>query len=161
VLITFAGMIIAFQMTTNPTPAQRAQFEAGERPSAIGAHSVGVEDGGPGLPFVGWSTEGGDLRVPHFVGLHAMQVLPLLGYFLSRRRMLLPRQRLTLLFTGALAYVGLLALLTWQAMRGQSIIAPDALTLTAFAGVAAFVLLGALLALVGLRGRAPMPVPAQ
>jgi hypothetical protein len=160
VLITFAGMIIAFQMTSNPTPAQRAQFAAGERPNAIGAHSVGVEDGGPGLPFLGWSTVGGDLRVPHFVGLHAMQILPLFGYFLSRRRSLLLRQKLTLLFTGALAYLGLLALLTWQAMRGQSIIAPDVLTLSAFAGLAAFVLLGALLALVGLRGRAPMPVPA-
>ena len=154
VLITFAGMVVAVLMTSGPTPTQRAQFEAGERPSAIGAHSVGVEDGGPGLPFFGWSTEGGDLRVPHFVGLHAMQVLPLLGYLLSRRRDLLLRQRLTLLFTGAFAYLGLLVLLTWQALRGQSIVAPDVLTLSAFVGLAAFGLLGMVLALVGLRGRA-------
>ncbi len=153
VLISFAGMIVAFLMTSGPTPTQRAQIDAGERPSAIGAHSVGVEDGGPGLPFVGWSTEGGDLRIPHFVGLHAMQVLPLLGFALSRRRALLPRQRLTLMFTGALAYLGLLVLLTWQALRGQSIIAPDALTLTAFAGLAAFTLLGTVLALVAMRER--------
>lgn len=158
VLISFVGMMVAFLMAAQPTPTQLAELEAGARPSALGAHSVGVEDGGPGLPFVGWSTEGGDLRIPHFVGLHAMQVLPLLGYLLSRRKALLPRQRLTLLFTSALAYLGLLVLLTWQALRGQSIIAPDVLTLTAFAGLAAFVLLGALLAFVGLRQTTLAPV---
>ncbi len=89
-------------------------------------------------PLLGWSTTGGDLRVPHFFGLHAMQVLPLAGWLLRlerTRRRASQRQRLGLVWTAGLGYLGLVLLLAWQALRGQSIIAPDSLTLAALAAL--------------------------
>jgi hypothetical protein len=105
-----------------------------------GAHSVGVRDGGPGLPLVGWSTTGGDLRIGHFVGLHALQALPLLAILLtllSRRAVRLTETtRVRLLVVAGVAYGVLTMLLTWQALRGQPLLRPDALSLAALAALA-------------------------
>lgn len=132
--VSAVGMAVAFLMTT-PTEAQLATDE----PSIAGAHSVGVADGGPGVPFTGWSTVGGDLRAPHFFGLHALQVLPLVGFLIARfgPGWLRTGHRLALVWTAGLAYLGFVLLLTWQALRGQSVASPDDLTLGALAALAA------------------------
>lgn len=129
-LIMAFGLFVGFLMT-QATPAQMAVYHAtGQFPAVIGAHSVGVPDGGPALPFLGWSTTGGDLRIAHFVGIHALQVLLFLGWLLSAQHFpwLSTRERVALVWTMSLGYLGLDASLLWQALRGQPLIAPDGLT---------------------------------
>ena len=67
-------------LMTSPTKAQLAEARVTHKLKISGAHTVGAPDGGPGLPMTGWSTRHGDLRVPHFLGLHALQVLPLIAW---------------------------------------------------------------------------------
>jgi uncharacterized membrane protein YhaH (DUF805 family) len=111
-----------------------AQHLAAGSGDIMGAHAVGVSDGGPGLPLTGWSTQGGDLRIPHFVGLHALQALPLLAFALGALSNRFPRLRdagvrLRLVLVAAAGYAGLIGLVTWQALRAQPLLAPDATTL--------------------------------
>ncbi|MEU9825233.1 hypothetical protein [Micromonospora chersina] len=120
--LSLLGMLVAIPMVTR-TPDSAAE-------GISGAHSVGVADGGPGLPLVGWSTTGGDLRIGHFVGLHALQALPLLAMLLNRflGDRLDERTRARLLLVAGAAYGAATLLLTWQALRGQPLLRPDALT---------------------------------
>ncbi len=74
------------------------------------AHTVGAPDGGPGLPLINWSLQHGDLRVAHFLGMHALQILPFAGFLLRRVR-----------YVVAFAFLYLVAVLalTWTAMGGR------------------------------------------
>jgi len=135
-----AGLILAVLgagmggLMTRPTPAQLEAVRATGRMTVSGAHTIGAPDGGPGLPGTVWSSEHGDLRVPHFLGLHALQVLPLIAIVLGWMR---PRiggdERLNLVRVAGSSYATLTATLLWQALRGQSVAAPDGTTLVALA----------------------------
>ncbi len=154
-LIAVVGMGLAFLMT-GPNADQLSNFQG-----IAGAHSVGVADGGPGLPILGWSTVAGDLRIPHFVGMHALQVIPLILMaieLVSRRVVALreTRVRYQLIAIVSVAYVAVLALLTVQALRGQSIVQPDVATLAAASAIAVAALVAAALVMT----RRPRGIPS-
>lgn len=144
------GMAVAFFMP-RPTPEQLEMMRTVGSSPIVGAHAVGVPDGGPGLPIVGWSTIGGDLRVGHFVGIHGLQVLPFIGWLLARfgPSWLNERGRAQLAIIAGLFWISVTALVTWQAKRAQPLLSPDSTTLIAFAVVlaASAVAAGAVLAL--------------
>jgi hypothetical protein len=126
-IITIIGASTGGLMT-RPTTAQLEQARATGRMPIAGAHTIGAPDGGPGLPGTGWSVEHGDVRIPHFIGLHAMQILPLLALALGRRR-LTDHARVRAIVVAASSYASLYAILLWQALRGQSLVQPDGTTL--------------------------------
>ena len=130
-VITIAGAMTG-PLMTRPTEAQLAGARAGGRLTVSGAHSVGGPDGGPGLPVTGWSREYGDVRVPHFVGLHALQVLPLLGFAVRRWRRSNDRDGQVMIVL-SLSYAGLFGLLLVNALRGNSVISPDPLIMASLA----------------------------
>jgi hypothetical protein len=122
-LNTAVGMGLAYLMTW-PTATQLANYQG-----IAGAHAVGVEDGGPGLPFLGWSTVAGDLRVGHFFGLHSIQVAAIL---LAVTLVLPMALRVPLLIVGNLTWLGFVGLVTWQSLRAEPFSSPSQLTLTGF-----------------------------
>lgn len=122
-----------------------------------GAHTVGASDGTPGMPLTGWSTTDGDLRIPHFFGMHALQVLPLLAALLVVLAPRMPllgsvRVRLGLVVTASAGYAAVLALLTWQALRGQSLVHPDQATLTAAAAIGIGVVVAVMISVASVTG---------
>jgi hypothetical protein len=122
-------MGLAYLMTS-PTADQLANFQG-----IAGAHTVGVSDGGPGLPFLGWSTVAGDLRVGHFFGLHSIQVAAIL---LAISLIVPLAFRVPLLIVGNLTWLGFVGLVTWQSLRAEPFSAPSELTLIGFATLLAF-----------------------
>lgn len=86
-----------------------------------GGHTVGAADGGPGLPFVNWSRQHGDLRVVHFAGMHALQILPLLGFWFSRSR---EQESVQIRYTtiGFAVYLSVTAVLFWLAREGRPLV---------------------------------------
>jgi|SoiMethySBSTD1v2_1073268.scaffolds.fasta_scaffold28453_4 hypothetical protein len=131
-VITIVGASTGWLMT-RPTAAQLNEARTTGQMAIAGSHTVGAPDGGPGLPGTGWSVQHGDVRIPHFVGLHAMQILPLLALVLRRRRSD-DVARVRVVIVAAASYLALFAILLWQALRGQSFVQPDGHTIAALLG---------------------------
>lgn len=130
-------------LMTRPTTAQLDEARATGRMAVAGAHTVGAPDGGPGLTGTGWSVEHGDLRVAHFLGLHAMQTLPVLALMLRRWRRSTETTRVRLVMVAVGSYAALFATLLWQALRGQSLVQPDGVTIGVLLAWAIVTVLGA------------------
>jgi hypothetical protein len=77
-------------------------------------HSVGALNDNSNLFIIGWSKTVGDLRVSHFIGMHALQVLPILSYYVLKN---------TKLTFGLSIIYGMLAIMTLiQALKGRPFI---------------------------------------
>ena len=151
--ITIAGALTGGLMT-RPTASQLEAAQAGERLTIVGAHTVGADDGGAGLMGTGWSTEHGDLRVPHFVGLHALQALAVLAVLLGAAG-LAPSARARLMLVAGPSYAVLYVILLAQALRGVPLAAPDATTMTQLGIWAAATTVAAAVTIRGRAGTTP------
>lgn len=80
-------------------------------------HSVGAVGGK--VPLFGWNRSGGDLRIAHFLGIHAQQAIPLLAMLVGGAS---PRWRYATVVVGTAAYVALTCAVFMQAFHGQPLV---------------------------------------
>lgn len=141
VLLATAGMLVIAFLGPFMDPSPRTALDAaGGSVELTGGHGIG-DAGGHGMALTNWNADGGDIRVPHFVGLHGIHVLLLLAVLLgglaARRAWLRDdKVRARLMTTAALAYTGVFGVAAWQAGRGQSVVRPDTATWTALGAIA-------------------------
>ena len=114
-IMTFAS----FQgfVMTEPTPEQLAAVSQGAQLSITGSSFVGQlpQDNHRIIPFLGWSLDVGDMRISHFIGLHALHFFLILMFLLHRFNVASP---LKVTRFAAIAYFCLFAYAFWRAQFG-------------------------------------------
>lgn len=129
VLLVTTTLPLAWEIARRPAPGLQRSFVAavviglvltfllggglGGYMSQQMSHSVGAEGGR--LFFFEWNRSGGDLRIAHFLGIHAQQAIPLLGALVTP---FAARTRWMLLIAGTAAFVALTLAFFAQAVAG-------------------------------------------
>jgi hypothetical protein len=89
--------------------------------SGMGSHWVGgTASDSAGFLLMGWSRDGGDLRVAHFLATHAMHVVPLVAVVCAR---IFGRQARAPIWIASLLYSGLVTGAFIQALMGRPFLA--------------------------------------
>ena len=128
--LLFIGAVLPLAWEIALRPNEQA-YPIMARAIVIGLLMTGVFGGGTGalmsvrgrpeaqmpgrrLPLLGWSISGDDLRLPHFLGIHAMQAVPLIA---AGAMVLDYRQAALLSAIGTVAYGAVTAGLLFGALR--------------------------------------------
>ena len=129
-------------MMVQPTADQAAALSQGLRPDTIGGHGTGTGAAGGTVPLFGWSLVSGDWRVPHFIGVHGLQAIPLFALAVLRLRGA-GRSGSQAFWVLAGVYVAVFGWSVIRTLHGKSLFLPDLATLvTGAAGVVLVVLAG-------------------
>jgi hypothetical protein len=133
VVLTGTTLPMAWEIARRPAPGISRDFAAAVAIGLVltfllGAGVGGYMGGQPGhdvgavggeVPIFGWNRSGGDLRIAHFLGIHAEQAIPLLAALVAGFP---ERRRWLLIALGTVAYVAVTAATFLQAVRGQPLL---------------------------------------
>ena len=133
VILTATTLPLAWEIARRPAPGLQRSFVAavvigliltfilggwmGGYMSSQTGHAVGQIGGS--VPLFGWNRLGGDLRVAHFLGIHAEQAIPLLAAAVAGAS---ARFRWAALLAGSVAYAALTLAIFFQAVAGRALL---------------------------------------
>lgn len=133
VILTATTLPLAWEIARRPAPGLQRSFVAavtigliltfalggmlGGYMSSQTGHAVGQTGGS--VPIFGWNRLGGDLRVAHFLGIHAEQAIPLLAAAVAA---LPSAARWAAVLAGSMAYAALTLAMFFQAVAGRALL---------------------------------------